>query len=62
LNGDVARIWADETLDDKRRGGVLSEILSGQFRLRDMALRCINLSAGGGTVPTAIPPESALDN
>jgi hypothetical protein len=62
LNENLTRIWTDQTLDDKRRGAVLSEVLAEQFRLRDMTLRCIDLSMGGGTVLIAIPPVGALDD
>ncbi len=62
LNENLERIWQDPTLDEKRRGEVLTEILTEQFRLRDMALRCIDLSLGGGSVLIAVPPEGALEN
>ncbi len=62
LSEDLTRIWTDQALDAGRRGEVLSELLAEQFQLRDMALRCIDRSMGGGTVLIAIPPEGALDD
>ena len=62
LHENVTRIWTDQALDAERRGEVLSEILTEQFRLRDMALRCIDLSMGRGTVLIAIPPKDSVDD
>jgi hypothetical protein len=62
LNENLTPIWTDQALHDERRGEVLSEILAEQFRLRDMALCCIDLSMGSGTVLIAIPPKGAVDD
>lgn len=62
LKENMTRIWVDQALNDKRRGEVLSEILAEQFQLRDMALRCIDLSMGSGTVLIAIPPKGVVDD
>lgn len=62
LNENLTSIWTDQALDDERRGEILSEMLAEQFKLRDMTLRCIDLSMDSGTVLIAIPPEGAVDD
>ncbi len=61
LNENLNSVWADQTLNNERRGEILSQILAEQFRLRDMALHCIDLSLGSSTVLIAIPPEGTLE-
>lgn len=61
MHDHLGKIWGDPEIPDEKRREILAEILSEQYRLRNMALRGFDLDTNTTVLLIAVPGEGTLD-
>jgi hypothetical protein len=61
MHDHLGKIWSDRAIPDQKRREILAEILSEQYRLRNMALRGFDLGTAATILLIAVPREGPLD-